>query len=479
MVNGRAAILAAPTGALALFALAPASDLSPAGLVVACVGIVMAAWWMTEAIPLPVTALLPLVLLPILGVTDIETTARAYAHPLIFLFLGGFLLAQAMQRWHLNRRVAQFILGFTGDHPAGVIAGVMAATAFLSMWVSNTATAMMMLPIGQSIIHARQWGPLTHKAPRSGGSASALMLGIAYAATIGGMATLIGTPPNALFAGFMSETYGIEVGFARWMLIGLPTAAILLPIAWLILTRVAFTLPPEPAAPKPMPASAEELEPLAKGARRTAAILLLAAAGWIFRPLLQTAVPALSISDAGIALIAAIALFIVPAGNPRHGPLLTWDDAKKIRWDVLILFGGGLALADAISSSGLATWIGGKTSGLDSLPFFVLLILVSAVIVAVGELASNTAMASIFLPIAAATAISLGGAPLDLAMPVALAASLGFMLPVATPPNAIVYGSGAVSVHDMLRAGFLLNVAGIIVVAVLAFTVGRWAFGGI
>jgi len=284
-LKARAAIVAAPAGALVLFALAPISDLSPAAVAVACVALVMAAWWMTEAIPLPVTALLPLVLFPFLGVAGIEATARAYAHPLIFLFLGGFLLAQGMQRWNLHRRVAHFILRFMGDHPAGVIAGVMAATAFLSMWVSNTATAMMMLPIGQSIMHARQWAPDTADASRSG-PASALMLGIAYAATIGGMGTLIGTPPNALFAGFMSEAYGVEIGFARWMLVGIPAVVVLLPIAWLILTRVAFRLPPEPAAPSSATAVGQQRASLSTGARRTAVILLLTAAAWTFRPLL-------------------------------------------------------------------------------------------------------------------------------------------------------------------------------------------------
>jgi sodium-dependent dicarboxylate transporter 2/3/5 len=472
----RVAIVVAPAGALILFASANNSDLPEPALAVGCVGIVMAVWWMTEAIPLPVTALLPLVLFPLLGVASIETTASAYAHPLIFLFFGGFLLAQAMQRWDLNRHVAKFILRFAGDRPAGVIAGVMAATAFLSMWVSNTATAMMMLPIGQSVINARQWLPAPPGAPRNR-PGTALMLGIAYAATIGGMGTLIGTPPNAIFAGYLSEAYGIEVSFTRWMLVGIPAVAILLPIAWLVLTRIAFSLPSGGTVPSYEMAG--ENEPLSKGGWRTAIILGAAATAWTFRPLLETVLPKLNLSDAGIALAAAIALFIVPADRPGGGGLLSWNDAKKIRWDVLILFGGGLALADALNSSGLADWIGGKTIGLEVLPFLVLLILLSAIIVAVGELASNTAMAAVFLPIAAAIGLSLGADPLDFALPVALAASLGFILPVATPPNAIVYGSGSVSVQDMLRAGILLDLIGIFVVSLLAVTIGRLVFNGL
>jgi sodium-dependent dicarboxylate transporter 2/3/5 len=438
------------------------------------------------------------VLFPPLGIASVDTTARAYAHPLIFLFLGGFMMARAMQRWNLNRRVAMAILRLCSDRPSGIIAGVMIATAFLSMWVSNTATAMMMLPIGQAIIAMVARAGRDAKPADVATFATALMLGIAYAATIGGMATLIGTPPNALFAGFMEEAFTMEISFLGWMLVGVPTTVVLLPLAWLVLTRIAFTL--SPALPALKDARIEtrigELGPMGSGERRVAILLAIAAAGWVFRPLIQAAAPELALSDAGIAVTVTMMLFITPsdrgygfflhfwkneswkqaAGTDEF--LLTWDEAKEIRWDVLILFGGGLALANMIGATGLAAWIAQSAAALGALPWLLLILVVATVIVLLGELASNTAMAAVFLPVAAAAALGLGIHPGLLAMTVALSASLGFMLPVATPPNAIVYGSGAVPARDMVRAGAILDAAGVAVVALVALTIGRWLFGG-
>jgi sodium-dependent dicarboxylate transporter 2/3/5 len=355
----------------------------------------------------------------------------------------------------------------------------MVATGFLSMWVSNTATAMMMLPIGQSLVRALTGGhnDLAPKHVKAFGSA--LMLGIAYSATIGGMGTLIGTPPNALFASFMAETYGIEVSFAEWMLIGIPVVLILLPMAWLVLTRVAFSLP------RTLPGlTAEGLDKavghtgrMTADETRVAILLLLAAAGWVLRPLLEDAFPWLVISDAGIAIAVAIALFLLPSRSSPGRRLLSWDEARNIRWDVLILFGGGLALAQAIAATGLASWIGSASSVFAMLPWLLLLLLVMAVIVLLGELASNTAVAAVFLPVAGAAAVDLGSSPLLLSMSVALAASLGFMLPVATPPNAILYGSGAIKSEDMLRAGIMLDVLGIVIVALLVVGIGGLILG--
>jgi len=297
-----------PILALAIYTLVPEGALTQAAIATAAIAILMAIWWMTEALPLAVTALLPLVLFPLLGVASFKSAATSYADPLIFLFFGGFLLAQTMQRWHLTRRLARFILGHAGNSPAGIIAGVMVATAFVSMWVSNTATAMMMMPIGQSILKARQWDTA---GPGHKDFSRALMLGIAYAATIGGMGTLIGTPPNALFAAFVRDTHGIEVGFAQWMLVGIPAVLLLLPIAWFVLTRVTFKVPSGNLGP----ALSDSPEPLGKGARRTAIILLLAAAGLMFRPAIELALPGLGLSDSGIVLMAALAMFLIPSGE--------------------------------------------------------------------------------------------------------------------------------------------------------------------
>lgn len=462
---------------LAMLLAGPPGGLGAQAWAVAAIGVLMAIWWIAEAIPLAATALVPLVAFPLLGVEALESTARAYAQPLIFLFLGGFLIARAIERWALHRRLAFAVLARGGGSPRALVGSLMIATAFVSMWVSNTATAIVMLPIGQSILAARRHdGSLDPVSAANFGPA--MMLGIAYAATIGGMATLIGTPPNALLAGFLQESYGIAVGFGQWMLVGLPVALILLPLAWLLLTRWSFPLSgAADAAPAPEP-----MPPLSAPEKR--ALVLIGATGvlLILRPLIERAladagVSGLALGDSGIVIAGALALFATPAGGGRDARLLDWSDAATLRWDVLILFGGGLALAAAIETSGLATWIGAGFGALDGLPVALLVLVAMAAVVYLGELASNTAVAAVFLPIAGAAAIGMGAAPTALAVPVALAASLGFMLPVATPPNAIVFGSGAVSARQMLKAGALLDVAGILVVYAVTLVLGPLVFG--
>jgi sodium-dependent dicarboxylate transporter 2/3/5 len=465
-------LVAGPLLAAAVLASPAPAGLSQPGWWTAAVGLLMAVWWMTEALPLAVTALVPLVLFPLLGLRGIEATAPGYAHPLVFLFLGGFLLARAMHVWALDRRLALGVLRLSGTSPRRVIAGLMAVTAFLSLWVSNTATSMVMLPIGLSVIAAfarREGRPTTDVAPP-------LLLGIAYAATIGGMGTLVGTPPNALFAAFMAESYGIEISFVRWLSIGLPLVLVLLPLTWLVLTRVAFRVP----GPGTLAAGGAELAapgPLSAGARLTAAVMLLVAVCWIFRPILADVLPWLRLSDAGIAVTGALLLFLLPADLKAGRFLLTWREAAEIRWDVLILFGGGLALAAAIGESDLADWIGARLAGLQALPLVLLLLAVGLLIVLLGELASNTAMAAVFLPVAGATALAMGEPAFLLALPVALFATLGFMLPVATPPNAVIFGSGAIEMRHMLKAGWILDLLGILVVALGVLTLGGWVLG--
>ncbi len=480
-LHRRLGLIAGPTVAVAMLLLPPPGGLSSTGWSVAAIGVVMAVWWMTEALPLAATALLPLVLLPPLGVVDLETTARSYAHPLIFLFLGGFLLARSMQFWKLDRRIALQVLRIGGARPSHMIASIMATTAFLSMWVSNTATAMMMLPIGQSVIAGVQKSFGDEKASDVSAFATALMLGIGYAATIGGMGTLIGTPPNALFAGYMSEAHGISIGFSDWMLIGIPAVVILLPLAWLVLTRLTFrfSLPEIDTKRAGLARDMKRLGPMTRAESLIAVLLTLTAVAWISRPFVQQIVPSLGLSDAGIAMTAAFLLFVIPVQVKDGTFLLSWQEARKIRWDVLILFGGGLALADSIGSSGLAAWIGSALNLLEILPKVALIVTVAALVVLLGELASNTAMAAIFLPIAGATAVGLGEDPVLLTLPIALAATVGFMLPVATPPNAIIFGSGAVTIAQMVRAGALLDVAGVFVVTALGLMLGAWVFGGI
>jgi sodium-dependent dicarboxylate transporter 2/3/5 len=469
-----AGLVAGPLLAGLILAFPPSAALSPEASRVAAVAVLMAVWWMTEALPLPATALLPLVLFPFLGIADVEAVGRSYADPLIFLFFGGFVVATAIQKWQLNLRIALWTFRLARGHPAGCVAAAMAATAFLSMWVSNTATTMAMLPIALSIVAGVKRQAGAEDDADVAAFAAALMLGIAYAASIGGMGTLIGTPPNALFAGFMRDNYGIEVTFLDWMKIGVPAVAILLPVAWLILTRLAFrfSLPRLSVDAQGVGAELGRQGPLPRGARMTAAIAMLTGLAWIGAPWLRQSLPMPALTDAGIAMTASILLFALPVDLRRGVFLLRWSDLQRLPWGVLIIFGGGLALAEAIGRSGLAAWVGGGIVALGGLPLTVLIFAAAMLVVLLGELASNTAIAAIFLPIAGALAIDLGHGPVALALPIALAASVGFMLPVATPPNAIVYGSEAVTARQMLRAGALLDLVGVIVVALLAVALG-------
>lgn len=451
----RLALILGPLGLFATLVFPPPGGLSPQGWAAAGLVFLMALWWLTEALPLAATALLPLALAPPLGLAPLEDVAPSYAHPLILLFLGGFLIARAIERWGLHARIAHGLLARAGTDPARVLAALMAATAFLSLWISNTASAMVVAPIAAAVA-----------APAGPRLAAALMLGVAFAATIGGMGSLIGTPPNAIFAAYVSETQGIEIGFARWAAIGLPVSAVLLGLAWLWLSRVSPGLGGATSLPLPPYA----VHPLKGGEARVALVAVLAAAGWITRPWLAPLLPGLPLTDAGIALLAAVALFFLPSG--AGGRLMDWEDAQTIRWDVLVLFGGGLALAELIDATGLAGWIGAASIRLEALPVPLLLVALGAVIVYLGELASNTAMAALFLPIAGAAATALGIDPLTFMLPVALAASVGFMLPVATPPNAIVFAHPAVTRAGMLKAGAALDVIGILVAVGLAATLG-------
>lgn len=431
------------------------------------VALLMAAWWATEAIPIPATALLPLLLLPLLGIAPIDQAAAPYADPVIFLFMGGFLIAAALQRCGLHLRIALTIISVGGVSPTRLVGAFMVATAFLSMWVSNTATVAMMLPIAASVL------TLAHErgTQASEGDANlpvALLLGLAYSASIGGIGTLIGTPPNALLAGFMSETYGVQIGFAEWMLVGVPLVLLGVPLAWFLLTRVIYPLRAEPIAGGAA-AIAEMLRALGRPSRAewtVGAITALTAALWIGRPLLAAVVT--GVSDAGIAMLGALLLFLVPTHRGRHERALDWETAERLPWGVLVLFGGGLSLAGAIQQTGLAVWIGNAMIGVANWPAILVIVAVTAVIVFLTELTSNTATAAALLPVIAALAGAIGLTPLLLAAPTAMGASCAFMMPVATPPNAIVYGSGQVTIRQMMRAGLVLNLLFILLITAIA-----------
>lgn len=426
--------------------------------------LLMATWWSTEAIPIPATALLPIVLVPALGLGTIGQATAPYANPIIFLFLGGFTLGLAMQRWNLHRRIALLTLKAMGDQPRRQIAGFMLATAFLSMWVSNTATAIMMLPIGLSVV-----AMMDNTNPEGVRKyATALLLAIAYSASIGGIATLIGTPPNALLAAYLSENQGISVGFAQWMVLGVPVTLVMLLLTWWWLTRRDFGIGQASDSDQMIRDELAKLGVMSRGERLVAVVFVITATVWIFRPLLSASLMPW-LSDTGIAIAAAIAMFLIPVDTRERTFVLDWDSANKLPWGVLLLFGGGLAMAGVISSSGLAEWIAGSLGVAGALPTIVMMVIVAAVIIFLTEVTSNTATAAAFLPLLGALAMAQDVSPLLLTVPAAIAASCAFMMPVATPPNAIVFSSGHMQISGMIKAGFALNLMGIVVVTLITY----------
>jgi sodium-dependent dicarboxylate transporter 2/3/5 len=465
-----------------LFVPAP-TELGVAGWRTAAVAALMSIWWMTEAIPIPATALLPIGLFPILGVLSPSSASAPYANEQIFLFMGGFLLAVTMEKWGLHKRIALRIMAFVGTSPNRLVLGFMLATAFLSMWISNTATAAMMLPIAIAV--GEMFRPQDQEGPYEFGIA--LMLGMAYAASIGGVATLIGTPPNAILAAAASEILEVEIGFFQWMGVGLPLVLVMLPLTWLLLTRLLY--PAGPLAGDAAGIIARETEglgPASRGEKITGAIFVLAALSWVLRsektiegftiPGLETWAP--GIGDATIAIAAAVLLFIIPVDWRKGEFTLDWPTARRIPWGVLVLFGGGLSLARAMDDSGLATWIGSAVATLDAVPTVLIVAFIAALVVFLTEVTSNTATATMAMPIMAGAAIGLGMDPLVTMSAAALAASMAFMLPVATPPNAIVFGSGYISIPQMSRAGFLLNIVAIVLITLVGSTLVPWLLGG-
>ncbi|MFP4137988.1 MAG: SLC13 family permease [Halomonas sp.] len=432
----------------------------------ACVGmaLLMATWWSTEAIPIPATSLLPMVLVPALGLGSMGEATGSYANPIIYLFLGGFLLGIAMQRWHLHRRLALMVLKLVGHQPRRQIAGFMVATGFLSMWVSNTATAIMMLPIGMSVVSL-----LGDSDPEElKRYATALLLAIAYSASIGGVATLIGTPPNALLAGYLAEDRGIDLGFGQWMLVGLPISIAMMAAAWWWLTRRGFALDAAEQSGAMVDDELAALGPMNASERRVAIIFALAALAWIARPLLNDW--GLEwLTDTGVAIAAGIALFLLPSGQTRGERLLTWEDAHQVPWGILLLFGGGLSLASTITRTGLAEWIAEQLGVFGALPLLAMVAVVVLVIIFLTEVTSNTATAAAFLPLLGALALSLDISPLLITVPAAIAASCAFMMPVATPPNAIVFATGHMKIQSMIRAGFALNLISTVLVTLMAY----------
>ncbi len=458
-----------------------AAEFSRAGRVTLAVMAWMAIWWLTEAVELSTTALLPIALFPLFGAMSATDAAAPYAHRLIFLFLGGFIIALSMQRWGLDKRIALGVLKMVGAKPANMVGGFMLSTAGLSAFISNTATTAMMLPIALSVVTL-----LKEKAGNEAGGENfsvCLMLGIAYAASIGGMCTLIGTPPNAFLAAFLrdsiAEPYRMEIDFARWLMFGLPVTLTMLPITWWMLTRWLF-----PIRVKEIKGGREligsEIKALGKikrGERITLIVFLLAAFCWIARPLLlkitiplggSSIAPFAGLSDPVIAVIAAVLLFAIPVNVAKREFTMNWDTASKLPWDILILFGGGMSLAAAVKANGVAEFIGSQAGRFAGMPSLLLILIVVTSVIFLTELTSNLATTATLLPVLAALAPPLGVHPYMLVFTATIAASCAFMMPVATPPNAIVFGSRLVTLPQMVKAGWWLNLIGIVVVTTLA-----------
>lgn len=489
---GKAGLLLAPVLAVGVYlaipgdaAGDPASGLSQPGRAVAAVGVLMAALWVTEALPIPITALLPLALFPLLTQNEvtIREAAAPYAHELIFLFMGGFMIALAMQRCNLHRRIALGTILLVGTRPRRLVAGFMAASAFLSMWVSNTATVVMMLPIAISVIelvrrHLAEvrggWQP-TPGAPFH--FAICLLLGIAYAASIGGIGTLIGTPPNLLLAAFLSDEYGVKISFARWMAVGIPLVVTFLPLSWLLLTRVVYPirLPGIPGGRDLILREFRAMGPMSRGEKTVAVVFFLTAVCWITRPYLLVPLkvagvaPLAGLTDTGIAMAGALLLFVFPVDWKKGVFALSWRHAVALPWGILLLFGGGLSLASAITATGVAEFLGHRVGAMAFLPLPVLMAIVIVLIMLVTELTSNTATVAAFLPILGAVSVGLNVNPILLTVPAAIAASCAFMMPVATPPNALVFSSGEITVPQMCKAGVWLDLPGIALIMAVMY----------
>ncbi|MCB7481563.1 SLC13 family permease [Christiangramia sediminis] len=435
---------------------------------VLCATIWIALWWVTEAVPIAVTALLPIILFPLTGALELSTTTASYGHKYIFLYMGGFILAIAIEKWNLHKRIALHIIKLIGTNVKNIILGFMVATAFLSMWISNTATSVMMLPIGMSIVSQLKDNPST-KQNEHRLFGKALMLSIAYSASIGGIATLIGTPPNLVFAGYIQEVYNIEITFFQWLKFGLPISITLLIISWFYITHIAFNF-----KQKEFPGGKEEIQrlisalgPMKKEEKIVMSVFVLTAICWITRSfILEKFLP--GIDDTIIAMIAGISLFTLSSGKEGQR-IINWKEAVKMPWGIILLFGGGMALASGFEVTGLAQWFGVQMTLLDALPLLLLILIVIFSVNFITELTSNLATTAMLLPILAPIALKLDLNPYMLLVATTVAASCAFMLPVATPPNAVVFGSGYLRIPDMVRTGIWMNLISILILTAMVY----------
>jgi sodium-dependent dicarboxylate transporter 2/3/5 len=429
----------------------------------------MAVWWVTECVPISVTALLPIVLFPLTGGMDLSTTTAAYGHKLVFLFVGGFMIALAIEKWHLHKRLALNIIRMTGSNKSRVILGFMLATAFLSMWISNTATSIMILPVGLAIISQLKDDPNT-KENENEIFGKSLMIAIAYSASIGGMATLIGTPPNMVLAGVVEESYGIKLNMFDWMKFGVPLSSFLLMICWVYLTKIAFKFKNEEfsAGRDEILRQIKKLGSFSNEEIKVLIVFTLTALGWISRGSIEKIFPL--IDDTIIAIFFAVILFIIPTSNNKSDKtILVWDDTVKLPWGILILFGGGMAIASAFGKSGLALWIADLLQNLNGIPLFLIILIIVTSINLLTEVTSNMATTAMLLPVLVTIALAIEIHPYFLLVSATLAASCAFMLPISTPPNAVVFSSGFLKIEDMFKKGIWMNMISIITITIVVY----------
>ncbi|MFN7039010.1 MAG: SLC13 family permease [Alphaproteobacteria bacterium] len=465
-------LLIGPLGALIISFLPIPTGISVEGWrVVSCL-FLMITWWVTEAIPMAVTSLMPLILFPMLQIAPLKATTIPYSNPAVFLYMGGFILAIAIEKWQLHMRIALNIVRITGTNANGIVGGFILATGILSMWMSNTATVVMMMPICLSVVNLLLKGSELHQEKQQNyqNFATSMMLGIAYAASIGGIATIIGTPTNAIFSSFMRETFDYEINFAKWMMIGAPYALIMLGFNWFILVKIWFPnkLGNLEGSQEIINKELKNLGPMSKGEKMVLAIFLCTALLWSLKSIVNDIIP-VRLTDESIAILSALALFITPVDLKKGEFLIDWKSAEKLPWGILLLFGGGLSLAHGLEITGLVNWLGFKMANLKDLKILQIIIIVSILAVFLTEFMSNMALVTIFLPVLCSMAIAFDINPLMLTIPVTISASCAFMLPMSTPPNAIVFASGHLKVIQMIRAGSTLNIIGIIFVVLFTY----------
>ncbi len=430
----------------------------------------MAIWWISEALPIAATAILPLIIMPLLNILQIEDVSSNYMHPTVMLYMGGFLLATAIEKWSLHRRIALNIVNLIGTDLRMIVLGFIVATGFISMWISNSATALMMLPIGLAVVNQLKTQLSKSDQLVSENFGKNIMLGIAYSASIGGLGTMIGTPTNLVFAGVIEELYDYKLGFIQWMLFGVPLVIALILICWFYLVNFGNKLPKNFSLPDGKSIIGTQLKSLGKITFEEKTVLIvfgLVCLGWVIRGfVLDQLIP--GIDDTIIVLIGVVLVFMLPSSTPGER-ILDWKTAERIPWGVLILFGGGLALAEGFKVTGLADWIGSGFSMIEGISFFLLILIIVASVVFLSEVTSNVATASMILPILASVALKFDLNPLGIMVAATIAASCAFMLPVGTPPNAVVFASGFLQIRDMVKAGFWLNVISIILITLMVY----------